>query len=66
MRKSYTGSKCLVLYYIFNTQRKSIMNYRIVSIGDKWYVQSETGKYLGGYTSRKLAENLLRDLEAAE
>jgi hypothetical protein len=42
------------------------MNNRIVSIGDKWYVQSETGKYLGGYASRVLAENLLRDLEAAE
>jgi hypothetical protein len=42
------------------------MNYRIVSIGGKWYVQTETGKYLGGYASRKLSENLLRDLEAAE
>jgi hypothetical protein len=41
------------------------MNYRIVSVGDKWYVQSDSGKYLGGYASRKLAENLLRDLEAA-
>jgi len=41
------------------------MNYRIVSIGSKWYVQSETGKYFGGSTSRILVETLLRDLEAA-
>jgi hypothetical protein len=42
------------------------MNYRIVSVGNKWYVQSDSGKYLGGYASRKLVENLLRDLEAAQ
>jgi hypothetical protein len=41
------------------------MNYRIISVGDKWYVQSCAGKYLGGYASRKLADKLLRDLEAA-
>jgi hypothetical protein len=41
------------------------MNYRIVVIGDRWYVQTETGKYLGGYASRRLTEKLLRDLEAA-
>jgi hypothetical protein len=42
------------------------MNYRIVSVGDKWYVQTDSGKYLGGYASRRLTEKLLRDLEAAE
>jgi hypothetical protein len=41
------------------------MNYRIVSIDNKWYVQSKSGKYFGGYLSRNLADMLLRDLEAA-
>jgi hypothetical protein len=39
------------------------MNYRIVSLNNKWYIQSNTGKYLGGYAHRKWADNLLKKLE---
>ncbi len=42
------------------------MAYKLVSLNGKWYVQSDSGKYLGGYASRVLAETLLEDLEAAE
>jgi hypothetical protein len=42
------------------------MTYRLVSIGDKWYVQSQSGKYFGGCISKNVAINLLRDLEALE
>jgi hypothetical protein len=45
------------------------MKYRIVSFGDKWYVQSQSGRYFGGYLTRSAAENLMyefEELEAAE
>jgi hypothetical protein len=42
------------------------MSYRLVTFGDKWYVQSQTGKYFGGYASQRLAETLKQELEAAE
>jgi hypothetical protein len=42
------------------------MAYNLVWHNGKWYVQSATGKYLGGYTTRVLAESLLKDLEAQE
>ena len=41
------------------------MAYKLIAINGKWYVQSSTGKFLGGYASRQLAISLLKDLEVA-
>jgi len=41
------------------------MTYKLVLLNDKWYVQTNSGKYLGGYASRALAVSLLSDLETA-
>ena len=42
------------------------MSYRLENINGKWYVQTETGRYLGGYVSLALAQSLLNDLLAEE
>jgi hypothetical protein len=42
------------------------MAYNLILLNGKWYVQSSSGRYLGGYATRVLAESLLKDLEAAE
>ena len=41
------------------------MSYRLTTIGNKWYVQSESGRYFGGYASQALAKNLMKKLETA-
>jgi hypothetical protein len=41
------------------------MAYKLVLLNGKWYVQTDSGKYLGGYANRALTESLLSELEAA-